>query len=62
LPLTPGARLGPYEILAPLGAVGMGDRAGLLSIDGIVMTPDARSCAYSYFRCLTDLHVVDGLR
>src|ERR1700746_1618874 len=25
MPLTPGARLGPYEILAPLGAGGMGE-------------------------------------
>ena len=24
MPLAPGARLGPYEILAPLGAGGMG--------------------------------------
>lgn len=25
MPLAPGSRLGPYEVLAPLGAVGMGD-------------------------------------
>ncbi len=25
MPLTPGTRLGPYEILAPLGAGGMGE-------------------------------------
>ena len=25
MPLSPGARLGPYEILAPLGAGGMGE-------------------------------------
>src|SRR5713101_4859615 len=25
MPLTPGARLGPYEILSPLGAGGMGE-------------------------------------
>jgi serine/threonine protein kinase len=25
MPLTPGTRLGPYEIVAPLGAGGMGD-------------------------------------
>ena len=24
MPLTPGTRLGPYEVLAPLGAGGMG--------------------------------------
>jgi len=25
MPLEPGAQLGPYEVLAPLGAGGMGD-------------------------------------
>lgn len=25
MPLTPGDKLGPYEIVAPLGAVGMGE-------------------------------------
>src|SRR5258708_37781375 len=25
MPLTPGAKIGPYEILAPLGAGGMGE-------------------------------------
>lgn len=25
MPLTPGSRLGPYEILAPLGSGGMGE-------------------------------------
>ena len=25
MPLSAGSRLGPYEILAPLGAVGMGE-------------------------------------
>jgi serine/threonine protein kinase len=25
MPLTPGSRLGPYEIVAPLGAGGMGE-------------------------------------
>jgi len=25
LPLSPGTRLGPYEILSPLGAGGMGE-------------------------------------
>ena len=25
MPLTPGTRLGPYEVLAPLGAGGMGE-------------------------------------
>ena len=25
MPLTPGTRLGPYEIVAPIGAGGMGE-------------------------------------
>ncbi|HEX7613870.1 MAG TPA: serine/threonine protein kinase, partial [Thermoanaerobaculia bacterium] len=25
MPLTPGTRLGPYEVVAPLGAGGMGE-------------------------------------
>ncbi len=39
-----------------------GDRSGLVSIDNIVMTPDARSYAYGYEQILTSLEVVEGLR
>ena len=38
------------------------DRSGLLTIDNIVMTPDARSYAYSYTRILTSLELAEGLR
>ncbi len=38
------------------------DRSGLVAIDNIVITPDARSYAYSYQRVLTSLEVVEGLR
>jgi hypothetical protein len=38
------------------------DRSGLITIDNIVMTPDAQSCAYSYTRILTSLQVAEGLR
>ena len=38
------------------------DRSGLVAIDNIVMTPDARSYAYSYQRILTNLEVAEGLR
>jgi Tol biopolymer transport system component len=38
------------------------DRSGLVAIDGIVITPDARSYAYCYERILTSLQVVEGLR
>ena len=38
------------------------DRSGLVAIDNIVMTPDARNYAYSYQQILTSLEVVEGLR
>jgi Tol biopolymer transport system component len=38
------------------------DRAGLVGVDNIVMTPDARAYAYSYERILTSLEVAQGLR
>ena len=38
------------------------DRSGLVGISNIVMTPDARSYAYSYFRILTNLEMAEGLR
>ena len=46
----------PWKTIAPA------DRSGLVAIDNIVMTPDARSYAYSYQRILTSLEVVEGLR
>jgi Tol biopolymer transport system component len=57
-----------FKIDAATGArelwktVAPADRSGLVAIDGIVMTPDARSYAYCYERILTSLQVVDGLR
>jgi tricorn protease-like protein len=38
------------------------DRAGLITIDNFVMTPDARAYAYSFQRILTNLEIVEGLR
>jgi Tol biopolymer transport system component len=38
------------------------DRAGFITIDSIVMTPDARAYAYSFQRVLTNLKVVEGLK
>ena len=38
------------------------DPAGAMSILRIVMTPDARSYAYTFVRALSSLYLVDGLR
>jgi Tol biopolymer transport system component len=37
------------------------DRAGLITIDNFVMTPDARAYAYSFQRIITNLEIVGGL-
>jgi eukaryotic-like serine/threonine-protein kinase len=46
----------PWKTIAPA------DRTGLIVIDEIVITPDARSYAWSYERILTSLEVMEGLR
>jgi hypothetical protein len=46
----------PWKTIVPA------DRSGLITIDDIVITPDARSYAYSYQRILTSLQVAEGLR
>jgi Tol biopolymer transport system component len=38
------------------------DAAGIVTIGGIRVSPDRKSYAYSYYRILSDLYVVDGLR
>ncbi len=38
------------------------DRSGLITIENVVMTPDARSYAYCYTRILTSLELAEGLR
>lgn len=38
------------------------DPAGLWGVGPIVLTPDAKKYAYSYFRSLSDLFVIDGLQ
>jgi hypothetical protein len=45
-----------FRELAPQDLAGMGEVAGAR------FTPDGRSYAYSYFRTLSDLYLVEGLR
>jgi serine/threonine protein kinase len=37
------------------------DSGGVTSIEAVLLTPDARSYAYSYYNNLSDLYLVDGL-
>jgi eukaryotic-like serine/threonine-protein kinase len=38
------------------------DAAGIVTITPVVFSPDRKAYAYSYFRILSDLYVVDGLK
>ena len=38
------------------------DPAGVLTVGGVRFSADHKSYAYDYFRILSDLYVVDGLR
>ena len=65
LTLAPGQRLGPYEILGPLGAGGMGEVSPAVRLgEGVAgsFSPDGSGYAYSQHRILSDLFLVDGLR
>ena len=52
-------RTGRLEVVAELGPR---DRAGVTAIHRVVVAGDGQSFAYSYFRRLSDLYVVAGLR
>ena len=46
----------PWKDLVPA------DAAGIDTISGIMMTPDAKAYVYSYVRTLSDLYLVEGLK
>jgi Tol biopolymer transport system component len=50
-----GART-PWKTLAP------NDRAGLLGVNNIHITPDGKAYAYSYGRAISELYLVTGLK
>jgi serine/threonine protein kinase/Tol biopolymer transport system component len=62
-------RSGSLEILdpvtgrrTPLRVVGSDDPAGLIHFGPMLVTPDGSAYAYNYFRILSDLYVVEGLK
>jgi hypothetical protein len=60
LELSTGHRKLLWKLAAqdPAGAFAPGAGAGA----GVRLSPDGRSYAYSYFRSLSDLYLVDGLK
>lgn len=73
--LEPGTRLGPYyDVITAIGAGGMGEvyraRDTRLNRDVAIKVlpslfsqdPDGKYYVYSYFRELTDLYLVRGLK
>jgi hypothetical protein len=47
---------------APFARIEPADRAGIVAINSIQVTPDGKSYAYRYFRVLSDLYLVEGLK
>ena len=47
---------------SPLRSLTPADRAGLIGVDFVLLSADARAYAYSYRRQLSVLYGVDGLR
>jgi hypothetical protein len=47
---------------SPWRTIGPEDPSGLIHFGPICLTPDGRTYAYNYFRVLSDLYVVEGLK
>lgn len=68
--LTAGTRLGPYEVLSPLGAGGTGDvyrardsRLGReVAVKVLSAEFDGRSYVYNHIRTLCDLYLAEGFQ
>jgi serine/threonine protein kinase len=70
--LLPGTRLGPYEILAPIGAGGMGEvyrardaklqREVAIKVLPEKLAPTLRPYIYRLRRVLSELNVAEGLK
>jgi serine/threonine protein kinase len=46
----------------PLREIAPSDRAGVTFVEPVLITPDGKSYVYSYFRELTSLYLVEGLK
>jgi hypothetical protein len=46
----------------PLWRLATDDRAGATPLTAIVVTPDGKSYAFSYWRNISDLYLIDGLK
>ena len=50
--LKPQDRLGPYEILAPIGAGGMGERIGRQAIEDLTLPSDDKRALIAFLKTL----------
>ena len=46
----------------PVGAVAPRDTAGVVSLGAVAFAPDGDHYVFNYFRVLSELYIVDGLK